>query len=61
MSIVPDRRSIPKPAPAAMLAREAADIHQATCRARRLGLVCSTCLELSGRAARLETASGWPK
>jgi hypothetical protein len=49
------RAPIQKASPAAQRARELADIHHATCRARRQGLVCSTCLELSGRAARLES------
>lgn len=31
---------------AAEVAIEAHDIHMATCRARRRGLVCSTCIEL---------------
>ena len=31
---------------------ELAAIHAATCRARRVGLVCSTCTELAERAAR---------
>jgi hypothetical protein len=33
-------------------AAEARDIHQAVCRARRQGLVCSTCVELAARADR---------
>lgn len=42
------------PMTAARRARELADIHNAVCRARRQGLVCSTCTDLNGRAARLE-------
>lgn len=37
-------------------AEEARDIHLAVCRARRQGLVCSTCCELVVRAARQSRA-----
>ena len=43
---------------AAKRARTLADIHNATCRARRQGLVCSACTELNARAARLEASCG---
>jgi len=33
---------------------ELAAIHAVVCRARRAGLVCSTCCELAERAARAE-------
>ena len=33
---------------------EQSEIHQAVCRWRRQGLVCSTCAELTARAARVE-------
>jgi hypothetical protein len=55
MNIVADRAAVSTLTVSAQRARELADIHQATCRARRQGLICSTCLELSGRAARLES------
>lgn len=54
MTIVADRPLFSKPSPAALRAREYAEIHRATCRARRQNLICSTCFELDGRAARLE-------
>lgn len=57
MDIVADRPPISKPSPAEQRGRELADIHQATCRARRQGLLCSTCVALNGQAARLEVSS----
>jgi hypothetical protein len=33
--------------------RELRDIHAAVCRARRQGLLCSTCADLAARALRL--------
>lgn len=39
-------------------ARELAEIHNACCRHRRQGLVCSTCTELNGRAEKLEENCG---
>jgi tRNA G26 N,N-dimethylase Trm1 len=38
-------------------ALEAHAIHQAVCRARRQGLVCSTCTDLAERAERAIRAS----
>jgi hypothetical protein len=37
---------------------EQAAIHAAVCRARRAGLVCSTCSELAERASRAAAALG---
>ena len=39
-------------------AREYAEIHNAACRYRAQGLVCSTCTELDERAARLAKLAG---
>jgi hypothetical protein len=43
-----------KASPAALRARELAEIHKATCRARRQRLVCSLCIETEALAVRLE-------
>jgi hypothetical protein len=45
------------PADRARAAAEYRDIHLAACRYRRQGLVCSTCSDLSERAARAEVAT----
>ena len=42
----------------AEIAREAAAIHEAACRYRRQGLVCSACFETQERAARLAKLAG---
>ncbi len=61
-TIVPDAEPAVKlqatPMLAARRARTLADIHTATCRWRRQGVVCSTCTALTGRAARLEATCG---
>jgi hypothetical protein len=54
MNMVADRALLKMPATMPRWARELARIHEATCRARRQGLACSTCSELVDRAARLE-------
>lgn len=43
---------------AARRARDVAELHAAVCRWRRAALVCSTCCDLTARAARLEANRG---
>lgn len=54
MSIVAHASPVQKPSPAALRARELAEIHKACCRARRQGLLCSLCIEVEALAVRLE-------
>lgn len=44
---------IQKSSPAALRARELAEIHKATCRARCQQLICGTCHELNEKARLL--------